>query len=996
MSEESLFGLDPKKLDSLLSIVTEGADTSSDPKSERRLAELLQQWLQSTFSKDSALLEPVVDSLKHRKCTADSVANKSVRDILLDPDSDIAVLEALSDHTERLSSSTTSEAESTIAVIVHFAVQASLLVYHHKTSEDFSYEHLAASFGDLVTRKWIPADLKGVFWQAHKTCQTKHTSQSSLDVSDSDSELNQGGARCLDEDAASPALKATDVLLEKPGSRIDRYRLLRVLGEGGMGVVYLAEQERPFKRQIALKVIKPGMDSRRVIERFESERQTLALLDHPNIAHIFDAGTTDTGRPYFVMEYVKGPPITEYCDQCKLTIEDRLDLFLQVCYAVQYAHQKGIIHRDIKPSNILVVTEGSQIIPKIIDFGVAKATSQMLTKQTLYTEQGQFVGTPEYMSPEQAEMVIKNIDTRSDIYSLGALLYVLLTGTMPFDPESLRAGGVDHMRRVIRDEEPKTPSRMLTSLGQEAHRIAENRCSEISILTMRLHQELEWIPLKAMRKERADRYRSVSEFADDIANYLQGAPLIAGPPSTAYRLKKFTQRHRTSVIGVVAVLFVLIAGMVFSTVFAVGQARALAEAKAIADFLRNDVLASVSPLNLKGQDVTFQYVLDIASKKLEDKFPEKPLVEASISATLGWTYLALGRHDQAALYLERASEIYNKHLPKTHEDRLLCLNRLGWVYFFQGHYERTRQIWTDVLELRSQALGVEHPHTLHTTNALGEAYWYLGQYDKAEELLLKVLKAKHNLQGEHFDLTFHVMGNLAGVYLSQGRYDEAEQMSLRMLVVSNDVWGPEHPWTSPYTCTLAMIYRAQDRYEKAEKLFLKTLEDTISVWGAEHLYTLRCMGGLAQVYSDQGRSEDAEAMLLKALEIGRRVLGDEHPKTLEFINALAVVLKKQKGHKNAESLFEEVLKGREHALGDGHPDTLESKNDLAGLYKEQGDYAKAEPLLIEAVEGRRLKLGDTHPHTQESLNNLINLYEAWNKPEKTLEWRAKLTATIDN
>jgi len=784
-----------------------------------------------------------------------------------------------------------------------------------------------------------------------------------------------------------------DLLNEKPGSEIGRYRLLRVIGEGGMGVVYLAQQEHPIKRRIALKVIKPGMDSKRVITRFQAERQVLALLEHPNIAHVHDAGTTENGRPYFVMEYVEGMTITEYCDHHKLTIEDRLRLFVQVCQAIQYAHQKGIIHRDIKPSNILITLQDDRAVPKIIDFGVAKAIHQPLTDKTLYTEQGQLFGTPEYMSPEQVDMANEDIDTRSDIYSLGVMLYVLLTGILPFDSDTLREGGIEKIRKVIHEADPKTPSTRLTRLGQGAQKIAESRRTEIAALVKCLHKELEWVPLKAMRKERSERYRSASELADDIESYLLDAPLIAGPPSTTYRFKKFTQRHRTSVIGVVAVLFVLVAGMVFSTIFAIGQARARAEAEAIADFLRNDVLASVSPLNLKGQDATVEYVLDVASQKLESKFPNKPLVEASISETLGWTYLALGRYDQAALHLEHASNIYNEQLPKTHQVRLKCLNRLGWVYLYQGRYEQTRQTWTNVLEVRSRAFGAEHPETLHTTNALGEAYWYLGRYEQAEELLLKVLKAKHYLQGEHYDLTFHAIGNLAKVYLAQGKYEEAERLSIRMLEDSNDVWGPEHPWTPTYEYTLAMVYRAQGRYEQAEKSFLKILEGTSRLWGAKHPYTLCCMGGLAHLYGDQGKSEGAEALLRKTLEISRHVLGDNHPITFDYINALGVVLRKQKQYEDAERLFDNALEGRKKILGEDHPSTLDSKNDLAVLNKEQGQHEEAEPLLIEAVKGRRLKLSDTHPHTIESWKNLIELYEVWGKPEEAEKWRAKLPQT---
>jgi WD40 repeat protein len=339
-------------------------------------------------------------------------------------------------------------------------------------------------------------------------------------------------------------------------------------------MVYLAEQQRPIKRQVALKVIKPGMDTRQVVARFEAERQALALLDHPNIARVFDAGATEAGRPYFVMELIRGLSIIEYCDRHKLDIEKRLELFLQVCEAIQYAHQKGIIHRDIKPSNILVSVQGEKAVPVVIDFGVAKAISHSLTERTLFTEQGQFLGTPEYMSPEQAEMTAEQVDTRSDIYSLGVVLYELLAGTLPFDAQTLREGGVEQVRRTLREEEPKTPSTRLSKLGEQAREIAKKRDTDIATLSKRLRRELEWIPLKAVRKEPDRRYKTASELADDIRNYLNGNPLIAGPESASYRLRKAVKRHHALVTGAAAVLLVLLAGIVVSTVFALGAIRA--------------------------------------------------------------------------------------------------------------------------------------------------------------------------------------------------------------------------------------------------------------------------------------------------------------------------------------------------------------------------------------------------------------------------------------
>jgi serine/threonine protein kinase len=354
-------------------------------------------------------------------------------------------------------------------------------------------------------------------------------------------------------------------LVEGPGTTIGRYKLLELIGEGGMGLVYLAEQKEPVRRQVALKIIKPGMDSKQVISRFGAERQALALLDHPNIARVLDAGTTETGRPYFVMEYVKGMSVTKYCDRHKLSIEQRLKLFLQVCYGVQHAHQKGIIHRDIKPSNILISVQDDRAVPKIIDFGIAKAIAQPLTEQTVFTRHGQLLGTPEYMSPEQADMSNEDIDTRADLYSLGVVLYELLTGVLPFEHEALEKVGFAELQRILQEEEPPHPSIRLTNLGEEAKKIAERRHTQVVALARRLHRELEWIPLKAMRKERSRRYRSASEVADDIQNYLNGVPLIAGPETVIYRVKKFVRKHAGSVATVLLVAVAIVLGLVIST-----------------------------------------------------------------------------------------------------------------------------------------------------------------------------------------------------------------------------------------------------------------------------------------------------------------------------------------------------------------------------------------------------------------------------------------------
>ena len=378
---------------------------------------------------------------------------------------------------------------------------------------------------------------------------------------------------------SEPSLNAlaSTVIFNAPdqiGSVIGPYKLLQQIGEGGFGVVYLAEQEQPVRRLVALKIIKPGMDTSQVIARFESERQALALMDHPNIARVLDAGATDSGHPYFVMELVKGVPITEFCDKNRLTPEVRLKLFTDVCHAIQHAHHKGIIHRDIKPSNVLVTRQDGLAVVKVIDFGVAKATAQKLTERTLFTAYGQMLGTPLYMSPEQAEICSLDVDTRSDVYSLGVLLYELLTGTTPLEAKRLSHAVYSEMQRLIREEEAPRPSGRLSSLGDAATAVAVNRGLDVKRLTQLLAGDLDWVLMKALEKDRNRRYETPGSFAEDIDRCLRHEAILARPPSRAYRLKKFARRNRAAVLTTAVVAGALLAGTAVSTWQALRATRA--------------------------------------------------------------------------------------------------------------------------------------------------------------------------------------------------------------------------------------------------------------------------------------------------------------------------------------------------------------------------------------------------------------------------------------
>jgi len=832
-----------------------------------------------------------------------------------------------------------------------------------------------------------------------------------------------------DENDFEEATSGQDLI----GNQIGPYKLLSLLSEGGMGIVYLAEQKHPIKRRVALKVIKPGMDSKRVIARFEAERQALALMDHPNIAQVHDAGTTEAGRPYFAMEHVKGVPITEYCDRHRLTVEERLKLFLQLCEAVQHAHQKGIIHRDIKPTNIMVSIEANKSVPKIIDFGVAKALSQPLTERTLVTEQGQMLGTPEYMSPEQAEMSGEDIDTRSDIYSLGVLLYELLTGVLPFESEALRKGGISQVRKMICEEEPKTPSTRLSRLNRgKTTELAKSRRTEAGALQRRLRGDLDWITLKAMEKDRTRRYTSVGEFGADIIRHLNNEPVLAGPPSTVYKISKFARRNRALVAGVVAVLAVLIAGIVASTIFAVGQARARAEAQAVSDLLRNSVIESLNLWTAKGREITIRSILDATSQSLEGEFADRPLVEASIRRSLGEAYTFLGVYEPAEWHFKRAFEIRRAELGAEHQDTVISMWHLAWVYWWQGRYDEAEPLLTEALpglerllpedhidrlycravlawlyngqgrfreaeqlfakgwDTVRRVLGEEHEYSPTFMQGLAFSYRMQCRYGEAERLFEEALRLSRRVSGEQAWETLALMNSLGDLYWELGRYNEAEQLLVKALDGKRQVLGEQHLMTFETMNSLARLYYSQGRYEQAESLFVKTMETARAVLGDEHPHTLASVNGLALLRMKQGHFDDANDLFQEALVNRRSTSGEDHPNTLETINAFGVLRRAQQRYDEAESLLRKALEGRQRKLGNDHPATLESTHELAVLYQVQERYEEAEPLLLEALEGRRLKLGDAHPHTMESWHNLIDLYEAWGKPEKAAQWRANL------
>jgi eukaryotic-like serine/threonine-protein kinase len=849
---------------------------------------------------------------------------------------------------------------------------------------------------------------------------------------------------------------------------IGRYRILRLLGEGGMGAVYEAEQEQP-RRRVALKVIKAALASPELLRRFELEAQSLGRLHHPGIAQIYEAGRAETAagvQPFFAMELIQGKPLCGYADEHHLDTRARLALMIRLCEAVEHAHQSGIIHRDLKPANILVDQNGQ---PKVLDFGVARVTDSD-AKATRQTDLGQIIGTLAYMSPEQVLADLLALDTRSDVYALGVILYELLAGKLPY----MLNRQLHEAVRTIRETDP----------------------APLSMVSRTYKGDIETIVAKALEKDKSRRYASAAALAEDIRRYLEDEPIAAKPPSTAYQLQKFARRHKALVAGVAAVFVVLVAGIVASSWQAVRANRAghlalverdravraersatdernkavsaeqqavearnraiseqqranneAATAKAVNDFLQNDVLAQASanaqagPNTKPDPDLKVRTTLDRAAARIQGKFENQPLVEASIRQTIANTYKNLGLYADAQQHLEHATDLWRRYRGEEQPETLTAMNDLAEVYTDQGKFPLAQALQMKVYETRSRVLGEEHPDTLHSITLLADLYEKQGQYAQAAAMHSKVLQILRRVAGaEQYD-TISAMIGLALDYVRFGEFAQAEKLDREAVPLMRRVLGPEHPDTLLGMNNLAQVLYREGKYNEAESIQSDVLNVRRRLLGEEHSDTLTSMNNLGVIYESQRKFSEAEALLAKGWAISRRALGEEHPSTLLLMTNLALIYSGEQKYDQSEAIYTKVIEIRRRVLGPRHPLTTDtmaalsalqmkegryqdaeeqaretlkiieetSPNDwktyqvralVGGALSQQKRYAEAEPLLLAGYEGmvqRKAEIPFRNlAYLSQSGEWIVQLYRAWERPDKAAEWQARFEKDSSN
>lgn len=750
-------------------------------------------------------------------------------------------------------------------------------------------------------------------------------------------EVCGGDATLLDEvltllrnDPGTEAIVEAPVRLGPQGrfvsdpERIGPYRVLERLGEGTFGVVYEVEQTEPIRRRLALKLLKAGMDTERVLTRFEAERQALALMDHPNVARVYDAGATDQGRPYFVMELVRGDPISLYCDRERMDVDARIELFLEACRAVQHAHQRGVLHRDLKPSNVLVTRVDGVPTVKIIDFGIAKALTTPLVDRTLHTVAGEVMGTPAYMSPEQSNPSGVAIDTASDVYSLGVMLYELLCGELPLDPAAV----AEPIRRDPASPSPRRARKLPPSARFEAddedtiHR-AWWRGSDPWHLAVKLRGDLDWVVMRSITRDRARRYQTVVALHDELMRYRRHEPVLAGPPSLTYRARKFVRRHWVGLGFVATVLVALLVGggsLTWALLRSQEQRaqieNARSEAEDVLTFL-STTLASAQP-GPAGADPTVREVLDRAARRLASDFGERPAVEARLRTVVGSAYRELGRWDDAEVHLDRAEELVRGLYDSDHPQSLSVQRARGLLERHRGNYALADSLLGRVADVRRRSSESAPVAYARSITDLAEVRLLAEQDTLAIPMLEEALALAEAHLAPNDSLIANITSDLGIVYQARGRFDEAEQALLRSHAIERHHWGADNPATKLSGVNLAAFYREVGDLETALSFYREAYEGSVALYGEDGPMTVRVLGNMVLVLSDLGLYEEADVHSRFVLASRERELGPHNPSTIASRLNHAQLLSRMGRHEDALEFSEETVDRCRVALPRGH------------------------------------------------------------------------------
>ncbi len=739
-----------------------------------------------------------------------------------------------------------------------------------------------------------------------------------------------------------PPLSAT------PPETIGPYRILGILGEGGMGVVYEAEDMGPVRRRVALKIVRAGLNTRDVMARFDAERQALALMSHAGIAQVYSAGATAAGEPYFAMELVRGLPLTEYCDSRRLTMRQRLDLFMAVCHAVQHAHQKGVVHRDLKPSNIIVTEQDGTPQPKIIDFGIAKALGQQLTTATLVTHVGVALGTAAYMSPEQAESSGLDVDTRTDIYTLGVILYEMLVGRLPIEP---RGEGV-HLflaRLAARETDPPTPSSLFTTLGEHRQSIARMRQTDPESLRRELQGDLDWVVMKAMDADRSRRYASAAGLAADVARHLADEPVVARPPSARYRFGKFVRRHRVAVpatllavLAIAASAAFAIAGMIRATEAEQRATHEAAATRQVSEFLVDLFHSSVQG-DPSGDQLTARGLLDRGAQRANVSLSQQPVLQGRVMLAIGRAYAALGLYDSARVQLELALAARTSVDGANSVAVADVETALGEAATLHGDFDAADRHLTRALRVLENAPGGSRQALARARGSIGALRWRQGHLAEADSSYRRALASDQAPGGDSLQLAKDLQG-LGIVTWQRKRFAEAEPLLRQSLRIRELLEGPNNPDVAAARNNLGVSYWSRGRYAEALELFQQAYEVLSRARDSTHPMIAQTLNNIAETYWKLKRYREAEPLFRRSLAIKEQKLTAGDPYIATTLYGLGNVLMEEGKFREAEPLLRRALAIRESALKPGHSDITESATALAALLRRTGRSAEAEQL----------------------------------------------------